>query len=143
MRNIRLIVILCGIGLLGFCCILACLTLDGYYLPNKPCRPLTYPNAQQTTAQFIHTTTNSIESVLQFYDEKLNVQQFPANTGQWKREILSDGRYLYSCYGVDINLLTTETGCIYLKGETGSTAIETMLLRSEGSNTPCPRSPRK
>lgn len=138
MRRTILISALGGLALLICCCLIG-LFFEGYYLPFKPCRPITYPDGVRTTQQFSYTTTAPLDVVLLFYDQHLDVQPWPADRGQWRREELEDSKYLYSCYAGDINGLTTETGCIYVSSEKESPHIEGMLFRSEGGNTPCMR----
>ena len=113
---------------------------DGYYLPKKPCRPITYPDARRTTKTFSITTKDSLETVLEFYTQSLGVKPiFDADTGDWRMERLSDKRYLLSCYGADINGVSTESGCIYVSVDGSHTKIDGDLYRSEGSNIPCRR----
>lgn len=121
------------------CCLGLGLYWDGYYLPNKPCRPITYPAGKRTTSDFIYTGTESIETILRFYDEQLDIQPYPGDTGQWIRETLPDSRYLYSCFGNDINGMTTETGCIYISSDGMTSRITTDFFRSEGGHIPCAR----
>jgi hypothetical protein len=128
-----------GLTFLVVCCSLAAFFVDGYYLPFKPCRPITYPEGRKTGQSFSYAATDTLDIVLSFYDQHLEVQPWPADTGLWRREELEDSRYLYSCYSVDINGLSTETGCIYVSRQDQGTWIEGMLLRSEGDNLPCPR----
>jgi hypothetical protein len=132
--SISIISLLLGCGCLG---VAFYVFVSGYYLPYKPCRPVTYPDGKRTTVEFYFTSTDSLTSVLQFYDQQLDVQPFPGDIGQWRREKLADSRYLYSCYGVDINNTTTETGCIYIDSDGTNTYIRTELLRAEGANNPC------
>jgi hypothetical protein len=138
MRRKILIFALGGLTLL-ICCGLIGLFFEGYYLPFKPCRPITYPDGTRTGKHSSYTSTVSLDTVLSFYDQHLDVQPWPADTGQWRREKLEGSKYLYSCYAGDINGLTTETGCIYVSGEKERSHIETVLFRSEGGNIPCPR----
>ncbi len=140
MRRRRIsIAVIGGLLFLVTCCSLIILFFDGYYLPFKPCRPISYPDGSKMSKQFSYTVTVAMDTVLSFYDQRLGVQPLPADTGQWRREELSDSRHLYSCYGVDINGLSTETGCIYVSKQGEGTHIEGMLLRSEGDNIPCSR----
>lgn len=127
-----------GVLALLICCLIV-LFFEGYYLPFKPCRPITYPDGIKKGKQFSYTTTATLDVVLSFYDQHLDIQPWPADREQWRKEELGSSTYLYSCYAGDINGLTTETGCIYISNEGGSTLIETMLFRSEGGNIPCPR----
>ena len=122
------------------CCALIFLFLDGYYLPGKTCRPITYPDARVTTKAFSLVTSDPIDIVLQFYNQQLDARHlYLADSNDWKQEQLSDSKYLFSCYGNDINLLSTESGCIYVSIEGVYTRIEGDLARSEGSNVPCSR----
>ena len=122
------------------CCIAGGVWWDGYYLPDKPCRPVHYPEGTVETNNTSVITSDPIEVVLNYYDQRLSVKPYPAETGVWSREKLSDSTVLYLCYGTDINRLSTETGCIYLQSSNGQTQIQTMLLRSEGGNDSCPQS---
>ena len=83
---------------------------------------------------------DAFDQVIRFYDQELPKLERAAETidfGQWQREY-SEGGAAYTCYGVDINMLTTETGCIYLSPELAATKIELLRFRSEGGNVPCP-----
>jgi hypothetical protein len=126
------------IFLLGFCGLLS-IFLEGFYLPFKPCRPKTYPDGTKTSQQFSQSSSDTLDKVLEFYDKNLDVKPWPADTAQWRREQLGDFNYLYSCFAVDINKLTTETGCIYVSSIDTVVHIEGELMRSEGSNVACPR----
>lgn len=121
-------------------CGLIILFLEGSYLPSKVCRPITYPDGKVTTERFSLKTTDSIEAVLSFYDQQLNAQPWlDAGTNQWGKEALGNSNYLYLCYGVDINRLTTETGCIYVSSRESGSTIEAVLFRSEGGYIQCPK----
>lgn len=137
----RIIIAIASIIILAVMfCALVGLFWDGYYLPNKPCRPITYPDAKKTTEVFSITTQDSLVSVLEFYTQNLDTKPiFEADTGDWKMEELSSNRYLFSCYGADINLITTESGCIYVSSNGVYTRIDGNFARSEGSNVPCSR----
>lgn len=135
----RILVLSAGVLLMLGLCLGAVIFLDGFYLPGKPCRPVQYPNGQRTTNPFKSIVAAEIEDVLTFYDTALNVQPWPADTGLWTRQELTPGVFRYTCYGTDINRLSTETGCVYVRRQTaGTVGIEGMLLRSEGSNAQCP-----
>lgn len=137
----RTIISITGIILsIAVCCAMIGLFWDGYYLPNKPCRPITYPDARRTTEPFSIMSQDSLDSVLEFYNLNLATKPiFEADKGDWKMEKLNDTRYLFSCYGVDINRITTESGCVYVSLEGNYVKIDGDLARSEGSNVPCPR----
>jgi hypothetical protein len=120
------------------CCIAGGLWWDGYYLPYKPCRPISYAAGKVVTEATSSILPVSMDVVEKFYDQRLNVQPYPAEIGEWSRQKLPDSRILYSCPAVDINRLSVETGCIYLWESDGNTHIQTMLLRSEGGTVPCP-----
>ena len=126
---------------LAACCCLTAIFWHGYYLPFKPCRPITYPEGQVITGEYSHTSSDSLESILSFYDQHLNAQPaLEADVGQWGKEILENSTYLYSCYGVDINGLTTETGCIYITTNEGKeNRIKDALYWGEGAKQQCPR----
>jgi hypothetical protein len=111
---------------------------DGYYLPYKPCRPVEYPDGK-VIAQDQHIGVSvPIAAVTGYYDRRLNVR-VNAEDGQWNKENLKDARILYWCVAADINRLSAETGCIYLSSAAGKTEIQTMLLRGEGGEWPCPK----
>lgn len=120
------------------CCLPIVLFFEGSYLPNKPCRPMLYPDGTRTTESQNYTVADPIETVLDYYDRRLDAREPSfADTGQWSREQLSNSTIFYSCYGVDINRITTETGCILVSQEASNTRIQTQLWRSEGAHTPC------
>jgi len=134
-----LVVILC-------CCFGIIIWWDGYYLPYKYCRPVTYPDGNMNGLKegkwFSTTTTASVNSVMVFYDERLLTGEHSLgdiNLGEWHRKELQDGRLLYECVGIDINLLTVETGCIYISKQNEGTYIESWFLRSEGGTITCSR----
>lgn len=129
----------CGVTLIIGLCVAAALFLDGFYLPGKRCRPLRYPDGQRTAEAFQCVTEADLLDVLAFYDSALQAQPWPADTGDWTRQELAPGVFRYTCYGTDINYLSTETGCIYVLQQTqGTVIVRGMLLRSEGSNAQCP-----
>jgi hypothetical protein len=122
------------------CCIAVGIFWDGYFLPGKPCRLLTYPDATRTAKPYSLVVSDPMNTILEFYDEHLNVQPAPlADFNEWQVEKLNDGSYLCSCYGKDINRITGETGCIYVSVDGDNTKIKSEFYRSEGSNTPCSR----
>jgi len=132
--------------LLGCCCVGAIVCWDGYYLPFKYCRPVAYPSSDMTGLVegkwFTHTTTNDINEVISFYDARLLTGQHQLGNielGEWRKEHLKDERLLYHCAGTDINLLSTETGCVYISKKDQDTYIESWFFRSEGTHIPCPK----
>ena len=113
--------------------------LDGFYLPGKPCRPVRFPDGQRTANAFQYVVDADLADVLAFYDDALDVQPRPGDTGLWTRQELAPGDFWYTCYGTDINRLSTETGCITVRRQAqGTVSIEGLLLRSEGNNVQCP-----
>ena len=132
----------CIIGLaimLSICC-LALVFYDGYFLPVKPCRPIAYPGTKRVTKDLSYTTKDAFETVSAFLDNHLKTKDAPGgDIGDWVKEKIGERNYLYSCYGVDINLLTSESGCIYVRDTGNTTQINILFYRSEGSETPCPR----
>jgi hypothetical protein len=85
------------------------------------------------------TTSASINSVLSFYDYELTEKSLKLlgyNLGEWQKNVDNETTS-YSCYGGDINLLTTETGCIYIRASGEDTLIEAVRYRSEGGHVPC------
>ena len=135
----RILVLVLGLLFLA-CSGVAVLFWDGYYLPIKPCRPILYPSGERTSKHTSTATASSIDTLLSFYDRQLNVQfSSSATMGHWSRMDLGSGNYGYSCAAADINGLSSETGCIYISQQPNGFLIETLLIRSEGSNLPCPR----
>lgn len=115
-------------------------------LPFKVCRPINYPLGTQEGLQeglwFSLTTSDEISEVLSFYNQRLLDGQHYLGSiylGEWQREELPDGRWLYSCYGNDINGTTTETGCVYVSQHEEEVLVESDFFRSEGGHTPCLR----
>jgi hypothetical protein len=110
------------------------------YLPNKPCRPITYPEGKRTgrEGREISYTPDSLDKVFKFYTERLKATEVvpEASDGTWWLERRSQ-QLVFACMAVDINLLTTETGCVYLSEESSKTKIEIQFLRSEGANWYC------
>ena len=115
--------------------------INGLYLPLKPCRPISYPGGQTLTEERDQNDTADVplNQVLQFYDSKFRVDQSSrSESGHWSKTKIDETHYLYDCYGVDINGLTTETGCIFVSQVSASkTRVLMHLYRSEGSNIPC------
>jgi len=138
MKGVTRFAIVGGLGIPFVCCLLTLLFLDGYYLPYKPCRPITYPDAKKTNAEFSHALNVSIDSVLPFFDHHLDIRTAPVERGQWQREEVTNSKYVYSCISVDINGLTGETGCIYVVKDEQNTRIHSKLLRWEGGSITCP-----
>lgn len=129
----------CGVMLILGLCVAAALFLDGFYLPGKRCRPVGYPDGKRTAKAFQSVTEADLADVLAFYDDALNVQPRPGDTGRWTRQELAPDAFWYTCYGSDINRLSTETGCVTVRRQgQGTVSIEGLLLRSEGSNVQCP-----
>lgn len=129
----------CGVTLIIGLCVAVALFLEGFYLPGKPCRPVRYPDGQRTAEAFQSVTGADLFDVLAFYDRALQVQPWPGDTGLWTRQELTPDVFQYTCYGTDINHLSTETGCIFVLQQTeGTVSVRGVLLRSEGSNVQCP-----
>ncbi len=129
----------CGVLLILGLFVATAVFLDGFYLPGKPCRPVRYPDGQRTANAFQCVVNADLADVLAFYDNALDVQPRPGDTGLWTRQELAPAVLLYTCYGSDINRLSTETGCITVRRQAqGTVSIEGLLLRSEGSNAQCP-----
>jgi hypothetical protein len=113
---------------------------DGYYLPFKPCRPIRYPDGKRINRELIYETDEDYLKVVDFFTQQLNAEgPLLADDNEWRVKKLSDYETLFSCYGVDINLITAETGCIYVYDQDQQVIVETSLIRSEGANTPCHR----
>ena len=129
-----------GLAMLITLCCLALIFYDGYFLPFKPYRPIVYPGTNRVTKELSYTTEDAFETVSNFLDDHLEVKDaFGGDIGDWVKEIIGEQNYLYSCYGADINLITTESGCIYVRDTGNGTKIEISFYRSEGSYVPCTR----
>jgi len=115
------------------------LFVDGQLLPPTPCRPLTYPDGELTTEPHTIFTTDSLESVLQFYDQHLKpTTPALARMNEWSREQSNPLGVQYGCYNVDYDGLHIETGCIHVSAEDAATKIEISFWRSvNGSTAPC------
>ena len=126
------------------CCALGAFWLDGYYLTYKTCRPIGYPSGevagQGEGKRFAYTTADRSDAVIAFYDQRLKpyVGSYYADLGEWSKSKLPGGNYRYACASVDINRLTTETGCIYVRPGVDGTYIEGWLIRGEGGEAQCP-----
>jgi hypothetical protein len=91
-----------------------------------------------TTQSHTIYTTESLESVFQFYDQHLKpIPPTLAGMNDWSREHLNPPGDLYACQRVDSDGVTTETGCIYVSAEGAATKIEISYRRSEGGAAPC------
>lgn len=113
---------------------------DGYYLPLKPCRPITYPDGEHITREISYTTQDSLKTVSQFFEQRLSprlVEGLEIENGQWMKMEVDNELTLYWCESVDINRTTGETGCIYVRPEGDKTNIETEFIRFEGANWLC------
>jgi hypothetical protein len=130
---------------LGVACLLlvaalsATLFLNGHLLPSTPCRPLTYPDGEMTTEQHTIFTTDSLESVFQFYDQHLKpTTPTLARMSEWSREQSNPLGAQYGCYNVDYDGMHIETGCIRVSAAAAATKIEISFRRSvNGSTVPC------
>jgi hypothetical protein len=129
---------------LGVACLLLVAALStsfflaGHPAPSTACRPVTYPDGEITTQQQTIFTTDSLESVLQFYDQRLKpAGPTQAGMNEWSREHLNSRGDLYACQRVDSDGVTTETGCIYVSAEGAATKVEISYRRSEGGAAPC------
>lgn len=92
--------------------------------------------------KFFYTTDEPLNKLLSFYDQRLNAKPaLEADVGEWGREELHTDIYLFSCYGVDINRYTTETGCVYVvnQREENKRTVIANLYKGEGANPQCPR----
>lgn len=145
MLNRRRIIVGLGVTLLIMvCCTGICVWEGGYYLPNKPCRPLNYPGGEVVVDDFFYKAEEPLDQILIFYDQHLNAQSTPAvDFGTWDKEILYSDIYLFSCHNPDINGSTSETGCIYILDdkEFDSRIVITRLHRGD-IIVPCARQKR-
>lgn len=127
-------------SVISLLCIALCAVFwDGFYLPYKPCRPLVYASGQSSNqARTTIITSDAFDQVINFYNQHLNPQ--PAAgfaTGVWRQLDTQATFVSYACSSSDINMLTAETGCIFIIKEADKTSIVTELLTSEGSSVPC------
>ena len=143
-KTVRILGILSLISICGCC--FAGLIWDGSLLPFKVCRPINYPRGTRDGLKegkwFSLTTSDETSEVISFYDQRLlDGQHFLGGIylGEWQREELANGKWLYSCYGNDINGITTETGCVYVRQHEEGVLVESDFFRSEGGHTPCLR----
>ena len=90
-----------------------------YSLSTTSCRPITYPDGVTITKPYterIDTTSDDIETVLQFFDQHLNaVDPSVAVTNQWRRIKTSETSYLYAC--VASSDFVYENGCINIASD--------------------------
>ena len=129
------------IGFFALCMIIISCSLfvDGYYLPFKPCRPLVYDtnlSSGQGSSTFV--TSDKMVNVINFYDQHLkqgSVSSF--ENGVWRKTDNTADLVAYSCSSVDVNMITAETGCIYIIKEINGVRIVSELTRNEGSSVPC------
>lgn len=124
------------------CCIGIYVWEGGYYLPYKPCRPISYPDGKVVVNEFSYATDEPLNKLLSFYNQRLNAKSaLEADVGVWSREELHPTIYLFSCYGVDLNRYTTETGCIYIvnQKEEKKRMVIAKLYWGEGADPQCPR----
>jgi hypothetical protein len=115
------------------------LFLNGHLLPSTPCRPLMYPDGEMTTEPHTIFTTDSLESVFQFYDQHLKpTTPTLARMSEWSREQSNPLGAQYGCYNVDYDGMHIETGCIQVSAEDAATKIEISFRRSvNGSTVSC------
>lgn len=122
--------------------------LDGYYLPNKPCRPIEYPSAERINPKpgevYDYLTDSKLESVIVFFDDELNATILPEYesseikaSASWVRKKIDETTYVYQCISSDINGSTAEQGCLYVKEVEQGTLIETVLWRFETTTWAC------
>jgi hypothetical protein len=145
MPHRNLIVKLIGIILILLCCSLVYIFWDGYYLPNKPCRPILYPTGieprpSEGQSNF-YSTEDSVSEVVQFYDQRLDA--IPTLNSddwvgsRWIRLKLGAASYVYECRSLDINRITKEQGCIYVNETNDGTLVETLFYRYEEETSSC------
>jgi hypothetical protein len=130
-----------GLGVMCLLMVFALSTylfLNGDLVPPTPCRPLTYPGGEMTTQSHTTYTTESLESVFQFYDQHLKpTTPTLAKMSEWSREQSNPLGILYGCYNVDYDGMHIETGCIQVSAEDAATKIEISFRRSGGGIVPC------
>jgi hypothetical protein len=130
-----------GLGLACLLLVVALATsffLAGPSVPSTTCRPITYPDGAMTTQSHTIYTTESLESVFQFYDQHLKpTTPTRARMNEWSREHLNPPRGLDACQRVDADGVTTETGCISVSAEGAATKIEISYRHSEGGSASC------
>jgi len=124
-----LLVLLCGcVGVL----------VIGSLLSTKPCRPIIYPTGKIVTERESIMTSDPIETVLAYYNGKLNVKSNSiADTGDWRRNTLDNQGYMFSCSSLDFNRITTETGCLMVSADASGTRIEAILIKAADVEAQC------
>lgn len=121
---------------------------DGYYLPNKPCRPIEYPTAERIDSKpgevYDYFTDNKIENVIDFFDDELRAIVLSEKetleireSASWVRKNIDSQTYVYQCIASDINGATAEQSCLYVKKMEQGTLIETVLWRFETTTWTC------
>lgn len=121
---------------------------DGYYLPNKPCRPIEYPTAERINPKpgevYEYLTDNEAEDVIDFFDDELNATVLSEKasleireSASWMRKKIDARTYVYQCIASDINGSTAEQSCLYVKEVEQGTLIETVLWRFETTTWAC------
>lgn len=121
-------------------CVLSLVWYDGYFLPHKPCRPINYPDGENSWPKpgqfYFYSINDPVDKVLQFYTDRL-IKVDEAGIFWWELEQLENSKYLYKCTATDLNGLTVETGCIFVRRNQDITLIETILYRSDTVSRPC------
>jgi hypothetical protein len=118
-------------------CLCLCIYVDGSLLPYKPCRPVAYPQSLPGLQHDTATTTDSLDTVKAFYDQRLNIQEGSGQLGVWVRSAIDQSHYSYTCRAIDLNFTTAEAGCITISAEGEGTIITTKHMRAEGSIPVC------
>ena len=150
MKKFSKVGLVSGIGFLVMllCCGLA-LYYDGYFLPYKPCRPLEFPSLKvrpfpRQLEIYEYRTNLSVDEVTALIDNKidpivLSEEQYlnVVASGVWKRKQQADGTQVYQCISGDINGITIEQGCMYIREASEGTLIQTDLSSFETSTFPC------
>ena len=130
------------------CCGLVFLFIDGYYLPYKPCRPLKFPSLEKRPLPkwgetYQYRTNQSLDEIVELFDQKLRPlvlseeQSLGIGISAWKRKQIKEGTYVYQCISADINDITLEQGCMYIKESPEGTLIQTRLWVFETANPRC------
>lgn len=147
MKNKKLLQYLISLVVIVFCFGAVIIFWDGYYLPNKPCRPISYPDGDKLNEEGEirrFETQDSVDEVLQFYDQRLDaiLLKGPDDVenwllDRWVRLKLEENSYMYQCLATDINRITQEEGCIYIKEISDGSEVEIIFHRFEEAAFDC------
>lgn len=92
----------CLLGVIGLLCTGAAVFWEGSLLPGKPCRPVSYPDAQTITETTLLSTPNDTSVVQLYYDSYLRVETGAQEEtdGRWYKTVTASGEATYVCYSI-------------------------------------------